>query len=231
MHYEILSGQTKKGNKKAGDGNRTHVSSLEGWCSTIELHPHVVGVTGFEPATSWSQTRRSSQAEPHPEAASHRNLRQRRCNYNLVFFYLSREKLQNSYVCTTCFTPEPLSQICNGKMYFFLSIDLHNGIRRLTSFLSWIRQASGIHRDDIVIDIDHRAVCMSIQYNIHTTINGFFFDRLIPHGDIIIMSMSHPYLIGSDIQGDLSGKIRKKIVIPQHNICLLYTSPSPRDTR
>ena len=37
---------------KAGDGNRTHVSSLEGWCSTIELHPHVVGVTGFEPATS-----------------------------------------------------------------------------------------------------------------------------------------------------------------------------------
>ena len=26
----------------------------------------VIGVTGFEPATSWSQTRRSSQAEPHP---------------------------------------------------------------------------------------------------------------------------------------------------------------------
>jgi hypothetical protein len=25
----------------AGDGNRTHVSSLEGWCSTIELHPHM----------------------------------------------------------------------------------------------------------------------------------------------------------------------------------------------
>ena len=51
---------------KAGDGNRTHVSSLEGWCSTIELHPHKVGVTGFEPATSCSQSRRSSQAEPHP---------------------------------------------------------------------------------------------------------------------------------------------------------------------
>ena len=51
---------------KAGDGNRTQVSSLEGWCSTIELHPHIIGVTGFEPATSWSQTRRSSQAEPHP---------------------------------------------------------------------------------------------------------------------------------------------------------------------
>ena len=25
----------------AGEGNRTLVSSLEGWCSTIELHPHV----------------------------------------------------------------------------------------------------------------------------------------------------------------------------------------------
>ena len=25
----------------AGDGNRTHVISLEGWSSTIELHPHV----------------------------------------------------------------------------------------------------------------------------------------------------------------------------------------------
>ena len=52
--------------QRAGDGNRTHVSSLEGWCSTIELHPHIrkqmcsalflfnaspVGVTGFEPAT------------------------------------------------------------------------------------------------------------------------------------------------------------------------------------
>ena len=30
-----------------------------------------VGVTGFEPATSWSQTRRSSQAEPHPEVFSY----------------------------------------------------------------------------------------------------------------------------------------------------------------
>ena len=54
--------------KKAGDGNRTHVSSLEGWCSTIELHPQIyVGVTGFEPATPCSQSRCSSQAEPHPD--------------------------------------------------------------------------------------------------------------------------------------------------------------------
>ena len=26
----------------AGDGNRTHATSLEGWGSTIELHPHLV---------------------------------------------------------------------------------------------------------------------------------------------------------------------------------------------
>ena len=68
-HFSVL------GYREAGDGNRTHVSSLEGWCSTIELHPqfaetvkvvYSIGVTGFEPAASWSQTRRSSQAEPHP---------------------------------------------------------------------------------------------------------------------------------------------------------------------
>jgi hypothetical protein len=42
----------------AGDGNRTHVISLEGWSSTIELHPHINSLTtsiilveggGFEP--------------------------------------------------------------------------------------------------------------------------------------------------------------------------------------
>ena len=73
MRQDIHKKEYKKRNRinsffqRAGDGNRTHVSSLEGWCSTIELHPHSIGVTGFEPATSWSQTRRSSQAEPHPE--------------------------------------------------------------------------------------------------------------------------------------------------------------------
>ena len=39
----------------AGDGNRTHVISLEGWSSTIELHPQIllkfkmVEGGGFEP--------------------------------------------------------------------------------------------------------------------------------------------------------------------------------------
>ena len=26
----------------AGDGNRTHAASLEGWSSTTELHPHII---------------------------------------------------------------------------------------------------------------------------------------------------------------------------------------------
>ena len=40
-------------NLKAGDGNRTHISSLEGWCSTTELHPHTVTIVKyiFETAT------------------------------------------------------------------------------------------------------------------------------------------------------------------------------------
>ncbi len=32
---------------EAGDGNRTNVSSLEGWCSTIQLHPRVYSVDGL----------------------------------------------------------------------------------------------------------------------------------------------------------------------------------------
>ena len=74
--------------RKAGDGNRTHVSSLEGWCSTIELHPQqFIGVTGFEPATSWSQTRRSSQAEPHPvHFATLSCLSRRRNSYYIIRF-------------------------------------------------------------------------------------------------------------------------------------------------
>ena len=31
----------------AGDGNRTHAASLEGWNSTIELHPHLLRVVPF----------------------------------------------------------------------------------------------------------------------------------------------------------------------------------------
>ena len=33
----------------AGEGSRTLATSLEGWGSTTELHPHMVGMSGFEP--------------------------------------------------------------------------------------------------------------------------------------------------------------------------------------
>ena len=46
-------------------------------------------MTGFEPATSWSQTRRSSQAEPHPVI----------CLYAFLFFCLTRDIFYNFYFC------------------------------------------------------------------------------------------------------------------------------------
>ena len=42
-----------------------------------------IGVTGFEPATSWSQTRRSSQAEPHPADFVLLALTQRKIYYKI----------------------------------------------------------------------------------------------------------------------------------------------------
>ena len=57
----IFSFTLKKAKKNgAGEGNRTLATSLEGWGSTIELHPQnkkMVGAAGFEPATPWSQAR------------------------------------------------------------------------------------------------------------------------------------------------------------------------------
>ena len=55
----------------AGDGNRTRVISLEGWGSTIELRPQdMVGTTGFEPATSCSQSRRATKLRHVPKVLS-----------------------------------------------------------------------------------------------------------------------------------------------------------------
>ena len=39
---------------------------------TVFMNHIQIGVTGFEPAASWSQTRRSSQAEPHPVSYARR---------------------------------------------------------------------------------------------------------------------------------------------------------------
>jgi hypothetical protein len=32
------------GMEEAGDGNRTHMTSLEGWGFTIKLHPHTLDI-------------------------------------------------------------------------------------------------------------------------------------------------------------------------------------------
>ena len=51
----------------AGNENRTRTSSLEGCCSAIKPYlQKMVGKTGFEPATSWSQTKRSTKLSYFP---------------------------------------------------------------------------------------------------------------------------------------------------------------------
>ena len=39
LRRQLLYPAELKARIGADDGNRTHVTSLEGWCSTIELHP------------------------------------------------------------------------------------------------------------------------------------------------------------------------------------------------
>src|SRR5258706_12413505 len=53
-------------------GGRTHIrASSHGAPKHIDCKPtHSIGATGFEPATSWTQTRRSSQTELRPESYS-----------------------------------------------------------------------------------------------------------------------------------------------------------------
>ena len=40
-YRRVLPAGENDENSGAGDGNRTHAASLEGWNSTIELHPHL----------------------------------------------------------------------------------------------------------------------------------------------------------------------------------------------
>ena len=44
--HTLMHKTAQKQKKRAGDGNRTHVTSLEGWSSTIELHPRKRAVDG-----------------------------------------------------------------------------------------------------------------------------------------------------------------------------------------
>src|SRR5208282_3487336 len=63
----------------AGDGNRTHVTSLEGWSSTIELHPRHGGANSIHGRRVVNSMRLTLELHggtctlrPHEFAASHR---------------------------------------------------------------------------------------------------------------------------------------------------------------
>ena len=44
VNFTMVSSKPEmKSIQKAGDGNRTHMTSLEGWSFTIKLHPRVAG--------------------------------------------------------------------------------------------------------------------------------------------------------------------------------------------
>ena len=67
---------------RAGEGNRTPIASLEGWSSTVELHPRaglllVVGARGFEPPTPCSQSRCATGLRHAPSEATGQYTRMR----------------------------------------------------------------------------------------------------------------------------------------------------------
>src|SRR6516165_10352270 len=59
---ELQAAAQKKGEGKGNEGKE----DIHGHSSFRRMSPSHVGATGFEPATSWSRTKRSSQAEPRP---------------------------------------------------------------------------------------------------------------------------------------------------------------------
>ncbi len=73
----------------AGDGNRTHATSLEGWNSTIELHPH-----GLLPSNeSYYTTLRAN------------------CQALFAIFFLSFLPYSSAFPCTKCLkAPSRLQQ-------------------------------------------------------------------------------------------------------------------------
>ena len=91
-----------------------------------------IGVTGFEPAASWSQTRRSSQAEPHPVkffCANNHNAR-----------YIICEIFQN----VNNFFHFFFLQVFDFKMRLPFLIKFHQCIGRPPPFLPWERNAAGV---------------------------------------------------------------------------------------
>ena len=69
-----------------------------------------IGVTGFEPAASWSQTRRSSQAEPHPAIPAYYMSFSRR---------LSRKFQPPLQIMHTGYTPSFYKDSCKSSEILF----------------------------------------------------------------------------------------------------------------
>jgi hypothetical protein len=72
---QAIAQNGKKGmNGGAGEGNRTLVVSLEGFCSTIELHPHVVAKPMAKNSAGGKRLASASEAEgddDHDKQAKH----------------------------------------------------------------------------------------------------------------------------------------------------------------
>ena len=91
----------------------------------------------------------------HTPKLRYRGFPQRRCYYNPEIFYLSREKFEAL-----------LAKISNRKMHLSPSVNLHDRIGRLAPLLSRIGQTSRVHGNDVIINIDHRPMGMSVQHHI-----------------------------------------------------------------
>ena len=76
---------------KAGDGNRTHVSSLEGWCSTIELHPQIIwSLFTLTKLSGWQDLNlRPPGPKPGALAKLSHTPSQRKCYYKALSINLS----------------------------------------------------------------------------------------------------------------------------------------------
>ena len=121
---------------------KASVLPLNYTCILITNIYDFIGVTGFEPATSWSQTRRSSQAEPHPGVVTQDILYSTVALMSTVFsnfLYIFRLNISRMY----------LSDIPQFKIGFPFIIYRHDDISRLSSLLPWICKASRIYRNDI----------------------------------------------------------------------------------
>ena len=72
------------GKNGAGDGNRTHTASLEGWNSTIELHPRAWPCGRRQP---WRSQAAPAKAEPQEKSGAVDEIRTRDIHLGKVALY------------------------------------------------------------------------------------------------------------------------------------------------